>query len=172
MGLLALLTRTVGESQLQHKKPHPTVTFTSSTGNWGLRTLHEEMGIGLASQGLVQVSRRPWWCSTRRKLLQYSWLGARFLGDPPCFFFSVILQGLPPHLTVRRKLKRYYPSHFWVPKISVCWGTLITVTDSPNLCNQEQVSAFLPPPPPPPAVQTGSKQLPRNPGSTSLVLLF
>lgn len=55
MGLLELLSRIVGESQLHYQEaPSKSVTFTSYSGNWVLRTLHEEMVIGLTSQGLVR----------------------------------------------------------------------------------------------------------------------
>lgn len=84
----------------------------------------------------------------------------QYLGAPSCSIFSVIPQGLTPQLPVR-KLKLITLVISGYLRFSVCWGTLMTVTDSPDLCNQAQVSPYSL------AVQTGSKKLPRNPGSVS-----
>lgn len=91
------------------KKPLPSLLLLPHTVATGVSApSNEKMVIGFTSQGLVQgeysssAARRLWSCSAQKELLPYSWLGARYLGAPPSSIFSVILQGLPPHVTVRK----------------------------------------------------------------------
>lgn len=107
MHLLGLLTRIVGECQPHHREA-PFLVHTSSSGNWNLRTFHEEMVIGpippkpCPGHHSCFASRGPWSCSAQSKPLQNSWLSARCLLPPLCSIFSVILQRLLCHFTLRK----------------------------------------------------------------------
>lgn len=142
--------RTVDKAQLHHREaPSQSRIFASSSGSWSLRTLHEGMVMTPSPQGLVQVitAALP---PAAEQLAK-----CQVPGGPSLFHLSC--NSTRPTISLHfERTEAPYPSHFWVLKISVSWGTLVTVTESPNPCNPAQVIPFSP------TVQAALKQLPRN----------
>lgn len=155
----------MGESQLHHWEAlAQSIVFTSSSGNWSLLTFYGDW------PPLPKASSR----SAQRLCFQEALVvfspeqtAAEQLakcqgpGAPSLFHLSCNSTRATISLHLEKTETHYLRYHVWVLKISVSWGTLITVTESPNLCSQGQMIPYSA------IAQAVSKQLHSNPGSMS-----
>lgn len=159
------VTRIVGESRLHHWEAlAQSIVFISSSGSWSLLTLYGDrppLPKALSRSAQLLCFQEALVVFSPEQTAAEQLAKCQGPGAPYLFHLSCNSTRATISLHFEKTEVHYLRYHFWVPKISVSWGTQITVTEFPNLCSQGQMIPYSP------MAQAASKQLHSNPGSMS-----